>query len=270
MRKFLVLSIVIFLVITGCHETPKSTQFPVWKITSKSQNSTSFLVGTSNYFTRDELNKFDFSLIKTAYDSSSCFVSFFDHKDWIFDQLQHALLKNKINSPCENKLTSTLSSIVLPKGYGRTSKRFKVLDYFKSKEIENTEAHWLKKSLSQKKMIKGLINRPEYYDLISNIETCNKDIIQSKESFLSFTNDVISQSKMEYTNRMTNSELSFLFENKSQENEWRNKLFETCEANIFNELQNENCFVLINNSWLGELGFQSFLLSKGYSVEQIQ
>lgn len=280
--KIVLINISILIILHSCSSTPK---IPVWKI-NKEGHKTSYILGSSNYLTKADIDKMLTNDIILMFDSCKTYISLFDFqnssltetKNWIeignnkslSDTLPtetFTLLKTKVK---ELNLTTKLP-YELPDSI-KIKPQFYANDILNRNDeaFFNIDQFFFKRAMPQGKNITGCISLQDYYKAYSNINF---------NEYLAPLNSInsLSEEKKQLANKgilaYKNENYSDVYSSLSPLNlipltvvneSWTNK--------IDNETTKQSSFIVMDINYISpenENGLFKKLLSKGYQLTRV-
>jgi uncharacterized protein YbaP (TraB family) len=280
--KTALINIGILTLLYSCSSTPK---IPVWEI-SKEGHKTSYILGSSNYLTKADIDKMLTNDIILMFDSCKTYISLFDFqnssltetKNWIeignskslSDTLPtgtFTLLKTKVK---ELNLTTKLP-YELPDSI-KIKPQFYINDILKRNDegFFNIDQFFFKRAMPQNKNITGFISLQDYYKAYSNINF-NEYLtpLNSTNSLLDEKKQLANKGILDYKNEnyseaYTSTSPLFLDPLTVVKESWTNK--------IYNETTKQSSFIVLDINYISpenENGLFKKLLSKGYQLTRV-
>lgn len=272
------------LVLISCSS---KNDFPLWKIT-KAGYPTSYLLGSTEYLTEDEVNDRISDEVLDAFNASNTLITYWDLEKSDLEQTNrwielgngktikdslpdfYSILKLSIQG-LPNQKDSIEHSKLKPQFFLYDKLNYKDQLYF------NMDNFWLRLAMPKLKNLKGLETFQEHYQKLSNT-----DLIQL-ESFIT-TNTPL---KTYYENGFVAHKLlwekgelnkmdsllnpfDLFFKNEKEKKTYFNNLYESWGIKLETLLQENSCFISLDIKHLyGNPNLLDKLLLKGYKVELV-
>lgn len=280
--KIVLVNISILIILHSCSSTPK---IPVWKI-SKEGHKTSYILGSSNYLTKTDVDKMLTNNIILMFDSCKTYISLFDlqnsslteTKEWIeignnkslldtLPQQTFDVLKTKV---AELNLTTKLP-YELPDSI-KIKPQFYINDILNRNDegFFNIDQFFFKRAMPQGKNITGFVNLQDYYKTYSNINT--HEYLAPLNAIKSFSEEkkqmankgILAYKNEEYTKAYDSLSPLYLSPLSVVNENW--------VAKIDTETTAQSCFIVLDINYISpenKNGLFKKLLSKGYKLTRV-
>ncbi len=272
------------LVFTGCS---RNKEFPIWKI-SKDDIPTSYLMASTEYLTKEEVNERLSDRIIAFFDSCKTYVSFWDlthsklsETSSLIENDSGKFLSETMPHDLYTSFKTQLSNIYhekLPIDSIKMKPQFLLFDVLNKKpetaySIDNM---WFKKAMPSFKNLEGVITFQDYYKSLNMPFIKTLQELLAKDSIHNLKTNILNdQTRLWSSDDVKNiknythpNDIYFTSINeKNRYYEWFNQ---SVADNICLHLNKNSCFINLDAYYLfGKNNIRDFLLLKGYQVTQL-